>query len=72
MTVTLLSQYDRKARKEHKCTGCNCVIEKGWSYQVLNLVEDRKVYTWKSCEKCEYCLIVPAVFLWMVINVSIN
>lgn len=51
--MVILSTEIRKARKNHKCNFCGCVIEKGTEYHATGIVGDGHVYTWKSHFRCD-------------------
>lgn len=56
MMVKILSEYKRKARKQHNCNGCECTIEIGWDYYIQNNTDGDTIWTFKMCEKCDYVL----------------
>jgi len=41
-----------KATKDHKCNFCDGKIDKGTTYQIQSIVNDRRIYNWKSHLRC--------------------
>lgn len=48
-----ISNAKHKARKDHKCNWCNCVIEKGTIYTRQFLINNGETYEWKNHIHCE-------------------
>ena len=55
MSTCIQDPHTVKARKRHRCSFCNKVIEVGEEYASSVWVED-SIYTWRECKRCErYC-----------------
>ena len=52
MSEKVIHEAEIVARKSHKCTSCNCTIQKGDLYSRTRLVEDGKFKTDKGCYEC--------------------
>ena len=50
--VTMLSEADPVARKDHKCRECGRVIERGERYHVDRFVWEGKLDAHKTCAHC--------------------
>jgi len=42
-----------KARKEHICTECGCVIKKNDTYECVDYVYDGEIQVYKTCIPCK-------------------
>jgi len=54
--VQTVSEKQRIANKEHKCSLCHCIIEKGEKYNSDTMKCDKQIYTLKSHIKCKNIL----------------
>lgn len=43
---------NRKARKDHKCTSCGAVIEKGTTYTYISGIWNGEPESYKLCDNC--------------------
>lgn len=50
--ITVLSENNPIARKEHRCSFCGGVINIGEKYHSSGCVYDNRCYTWKSHMSC--------------------
>lgn len=50
----IISQTERKARKQHTCDYCNGIIAKGEVYKYQKLVDGSELYEWKSHLDCSF------------------
>jgi hypothetical protein len=60
----IISKKDRKANKEHVCSYCGGVIQKGETYEHSVLKFCGEIYDWKAHQKCKYI----AIELWDYID----
>jgi hypothetical protein len=51
--ATTLSSKERIARKEHRCSYCRCIINKGNIYRNSAMLYDGDFYEWKTHLECE-------------------
>lgn len=49
-----LDGKERVARKQHYCSYCNGIIEKGESYEWAKLIYEGQLYEWKNHKKCGF------------------
>lgn len=49
----VLHDRNHKARKQHKCSECNRLIEAGEIYNVQRTVFDGSASTYKTCQHCQ-------------------
>lgn len=49
--MTILSQQERKAKKEHQCDWCGGTIKKGETYDYSSIIND-EFYIWKNHKDC--------------------
>lgn len=54
MDTIISHQKKVKARKNHYCSWCNKIIEKGEEYKTSTYKSDDKIYTLKECMTCKY------------------
>lgn len=62
--LDLISQTERKARKDHTCNYCGEKIEKGETYRSAFLKDGGDVYQWKGHLRCN----IIATALWRYID----
>lgn len=51
-TPSAFQRHPRKARKDHKCCECRCVIAKGEAYEYASGIWDGEPSDFKTCALC--------------------
>lgn len=50
----VLDNHDRIARKQHTCSYCRGIIEKGKTYEWAKLAYEGELYEWKNHKECGF------------------
>ncbi len=64
MSVQVLSDKRRRARKTYRCGMCDSLIRVGDTYRAASCVYDDRVYDWRDCLPCDSTGVLSYVSDW--------